>query len=786
MSLTADLVLPEDVLLIPVADLDAGLRDELGDQDGYALTRPRGRSTSSLVGPEVAELLNEFRSPTTVVAAVLRYSSRHGLDPRVTLDEAYPALSRCLGEGFLVPPDRSAASEIVASVAVGEAMAGATVLECIRVLDDTEVYRAVLPDGKPAAIKLARESGAAVSAQVRASFAREAQVLRMLGGEPAPLLLDDGSRAERPHLLLEWCDGLPATGVGRVDATAVLLAVLDAYIELHWRGVLHGDVHPGNVLVDSAGRVRLVDFGLAAGAGLGGKVRRGGLQHYFEPELAAATLARRRPPDVSVAGEVFSLGALGYELLTGRPWVDLGLDSDLAMSRIVERTPVPFADHRVHGHVELERVLLAALAKDPGARPASVEAFATSVRTAIDLDLAHAESFHGAAGRPARRDAVDAVLGSVLPGGELSRTDPSAPTASVNYGAAGVALALLRIASLRADPELLACADGWAERAHRLAGATDAFDAPDMGLGEVAIGEGTPYHRASGVALTRALVAHAAGNTSARQAALVAYAVSAAHDIVLPDLTLGSGGALLGAALLLEAVSGDPYANPAALRELGGTVAGRLGDSLNSAGDVADSSAISALGVAHGWAGLLLALMRWADAVGDPTPAGVPERLDELAALAESTAHGLRWPWTNRSGPAAGVSVPGWCNGTAGHLMLWTQAFRSLDDQHYLELAMRAGDELAMSAGGPPQLCCGTPGQAYALLDLYRITGEARILRAAHRIADQIRAELVVGAADPELIPASLYRGPLGAAVLLCELDRPELAAMPAFGLEGW
>jgi len=310
MSLTADLVLPEDVLLIPVADLDAGLRDELGDPDGYALTRPRGRATSSLVGPEVAELLNEFRSPTTVVAAVLRYSSRHGLDPRVTLDEAYPALSQCLGEGFLVPPDRSAASEIVASVAVGEAVAGATVLECIRVLDDTEVYRAVLPDGTPAAIKLARESGAAVSAQVRASFAREAQVLRMLGDGPAPRLLDDGSMAERPHLLLEWCDGLPATGVGRVDAAAVLLAVLDAYTKLHGRDVLHGDVHPGNVLVDSAGRVRLVDFGLATAAGLGGRVRRGGLQHYFEPELAAATLARRRPPDVSVAGEVFSLGAL--------------------------------------------------------------------------------------------------------------------------------------------------------------------------------------------------------------------------------------------------------------------------------------------------------------------------------------------------------------------------------------------------------------------------------------------------------------------------------------------
>ena len=170
MTMTADLVLPEDVLLIPVADLDPELRDELGESEGFALTRPRGRSSSSLVGPEVAELLSEFRSPSTVVAAVLRYSNRHGLDPRVTLDEAYPALSQCLGEGFLVPPDRSAASEIVASIAPGTTIAGATVGECIRVLDDTEVYRAMLPDDSPAALKITRESGASVSSQVRAAF----------------------------------------------------------------------------------------------------------------------------------------------------------------------------------------------------------------------------------------------------------------------------------------------------------------------------------------------------------------------------------------------------------------------------------------------------------------------------------------------------------------------------------------------------------------------------------------------------------------------------------------
>ena len=785
MSLTAELVLPEDVVVVPVADLDPALRTELGETDGFAITRPQGRAASSFIGAEVAELLGEFRSPTTVVAAVLRYSRRHELDPHETLDQAYPALRQCLGDGYLVPPGAAAAGPIDASLTPGDVFAGATVERCVRVLDDTEVYRCTLPDGSAVALKLARGAGEAVAASVRGAFVREAAVLAVLDGPPAPRLMRDGSDADRPHLLLEWCAGVPAQGAGRADPAAAWLAVLAAYEQLHERGVMHGDIHPGNILIDSVGAVRVLDFALAGAPSVPGAVPRGGLQQYFEPEFADAVRGRRRPPAVSAASEVFGLGALGYELITGVPWMDLGLDHDEALTRIVERGPTSFRERRVHGRDHLEQVVRSALAKNPADRPASVTALAALAGEALIRDETGSRTARGVTGRADRHRRIDELIEDVLPGGRLSAGALRPPTASLSHGAAGIAAGLLRIASLRADPELLAVADQWAERADRLSVDPDAFDVDDPDFDDVVIAPGTPFHRRSGVDLVRALVANAMGHAAARQQAVDGFVAAASSGAFVLDGTLGTGGVLMGAALLAEALQGDPYGDTTSLLALGDSVATQLAEALAAAGPIATSRDLPALGVAHGWAGLLLAALRWSDASGEAPAGWVVDRLDELAALGRPSPAGLQWPWTNEAGGAGRVTVPGWCNGTAGHVMLWLQAHRSLGDDRFSRMAERAGAHLAATAAGPPQLCCGPPGQAYAMLDLHHTTGDPTHLAAAIRMAELAVADLD-GGPHPDLIAQSLVRGPLGAAVLLSELDQPGNAAMPAFGLEGW
>jgi serine/threonine-protein kinase len=125
--------------------------------------------------------------------------------------------------------------------------------------------------------------------------------------------------------------------------------------------------------------------------------------------------------------------------------------------------------------------------------------------------------------------------------------------------------------------------------------------------------------------------------------------------------------------------------------------------------------------------------------------------------------------------------MPGWCHGTAGYVHLWTTAARVLAEPRWLDLAIAAA---AHSWRSPPvagHLCCGSAGQAYAMLALHRHTGDGEWLRRGRALA--------VVAARQDSEPGrftSLYRGALGVAVLAADLEAPQEAAMPFFEPERW
>jgi serine/threonine protein kinase len=781
------LVLSPGTVIVGVADLPARVREQLSDdgQTGFAVTRRHGRASSTLVDEALAELLGEFRSPSTVVEAIMRYSRRLGRDPEDALTDAYPALRRCVRQGYLVTPGSERSKPVEPAFAVGRQVAGGTVVRCVRVLDDTELHQVALDAGGMAALKVLRPGRSSFGAGV---LRREAALLRHLDGRVAPRLLGEGETDGCSWLALEWCDGVHA---GRAAAAArrahaaegelldLCVRVTEAYAQLHELGVIHADVHPGNVMVAPTGAVRLVDFGLARRAGVDALPPRGGVQAFYDPEHAAASRAGRRAGPATFASDQYSLGAMLYELLTGSAYLELALETDAMLRQIVEDEPLPFTRRGRRPWPEVERLLRAALAKDPGARLPSTRELAR--RLAAATAPAPAVGVTRSAGL---EQLLDAVLEKARPGGSWFEhgLPRGAPLCSVAYGAAGLAAAIRRVAVLRADPELLSLADEWAVRAGREATGPGAFSSEEMGLTARQTGSVSPFHCLSGVHAVQGLVSHALGDHGARQRALDGFVAESRRPCDNLDLTLGRSGTLLAAALLLEAVSGARYVSLDGLIELGNETLAGLWAAIDAMPPVPEAKAVGYLGVAHGWAGLLLASLRWCRAAGATRPPGLVERLDQLAQLALLDGPAARWPAhpRRRSGTPP---TPGWCHGSAGYVHLWTTAHQALGDDRWATLAEQAAWGAYTSPNGIAQLCCGHGGQAYGLLELYRATGERRWLTSA--------GELAVRAADAGSatlahapVAGSLHKGITGIAVLAAELEQPELAAMPFFARE--
>jgi serine/threonine-protein kinase len=390
------------------------------------------------------------------------------------------------------------------------------------------------------------------------------------------------------------------------------------------------------------------------------------------------------------------------------------------------------------------------------------------------------------------------MLAEVDLGGALAAGEIAPPRASVFLGAGGIACALYRMALQRDDARLLALADLWLTRAEGAAGAADAFLNPEMDLTAAVAGTVSPYHTASGLAAVRALVAHAQGDLhAARQAAarfarlgLEPIAPIAADDGEAegepppgsgnPDLTLGRSGVLLVSALLGDVLP-DGAAERALLADLGGRALASLWAELDRLPPLAAHAVPPNLGIAHGWAGYAYATLRWCAAFARPQPAGLAARLAELAAAAEPWGRGLRWPWNGGGGEAA--TMPGWCNGSAGFVYLWTLAHRRFGDPRFLALATGAAWNAWEGGDGGGGICCGAAGRAYALAHLARhLGGDPGWLARAGALAD--RAALAVAAGSEKA--DSLFTGRVGVALLAAELERPESAALPFFADEGW
>jgi len=804
-DLESPFVLASDVVVLAAKDMSERARRRVGcDIEDYVLSRRRSRARSKALNPDGFDLVQQFQTPRTLISAIQHLAKIRQKSPEVILDQCFPVIAALVNDDFLVHSERREQSSRNPTLTEGTKVSGFVIGECIQMFEDTELYRVRREDGQKGAMKVAREKSETLASRLE----REALLHRHLDGRVNPALLAQGHLEDRAFIVVDWCEGRDVAAAADImrkaavgSGTAILalcIKILDAFAHLHDQGLIHGDVHPRNVYVDDHGSVTVLDYGLARllrGSDTLTAGGRGGVGFFFDPQFAAAKLDGVKPPPADELSEQYSLAGLLHLILAGHHYLDFSFDEHAAFQQICSSPPRSFASLDLDPWPEVESILTVALNKSPDLRFSSVAEFSAQLRGVYESQFSEADESSGA-NRKGRRlgassSSLDTLVADIVSeiklGPRLSRTGiPGASNCSVHSGASGVAYALYRIACIRSDPTLLADADVWSTHAVRRSDAADAYFDPALDVTEETVGVASLTHSAVGTAYVHALITLASGSFVVAQQAIDLFTtLSSERDCPNLDLFAGRSGQLVGCAVLVQAAEyARAYVDLRRLEKLGNDRAQALWTELTEHPPIAACTALDNLGAAHGWSGILHALMRWAEAMKNPVPDGLGVRLAELSACAIAEKHGVRWPIGLR--PAADYGnqnhMPGWCNGAAGHVHTWLLAATLLREEMFLDLAAQTGSQAFADSfpKSPPILCCGMTGVAYAMLALHRMTGELEWLTRARHLSESAVAEI----RSPWLPRLSLFRGALGLAVLAADLEHPHDATMPIFGRE--
>ena len=213
-------------------------------------------------------------------------------------------------------------------------------------------------------------------------FRREAEAAAGLSHPNIVAVYDRGSYEGTYYIAMQYVEGatlkeLIDRGLTPPEAVELIRQVLEAARFAHRNGIVHRDLKPQNVIVDGDGKAVVTDFGIAR-AGVSDITQTGsvmGTPHYLSPEQAQGQ-------EVTSVSDLYSIGVMLYEALTGRVPFEGESAVAVAMKQVSE-TPLRPSSINAQVSPALDAAAMRALAKEPGERFQSADAFIAALDAAI-------------------------------------------------------------------------------------------------------------------------------------------------------------------------------------------------------------------------------------------------------------------------------------------------------------------------------------------------------------------------------------------------------------------
>jgi eukaryotic-like serine/threonine-protein kinase len=241
-------------------------------------------------------------------------------------------------------------------------------------------------------------------------FRREARAVAQLSHPNVVAVIDAGEDSGYPYIVLEYVEGETLKQridrLGRLpvdEAAAYGIEIGRGLAAAHAQRLIHRDVKPQNVLIDTEGRAKVTDFGIARSLESDGLTKTGrvlGTTDYVAPEQAMGQA-------VDARCDIYSLGVLVYEMLTGEVPFQADTLVGVAMKHVNERMP-DVQERRPEVSSALAAVIERATAKEPKKRYPDMIAMLADLEGALEVEVARSGTSHGEATNvldavPARR-----------------------------------------------------------------------------------------------------------------------------------------------------------------------------------------------------------------------------------------------------------------------------------------------------------------------------------------------------------------------------------------------